>query len=63
MSNIYLPFFGPNLVVIDPTQADQAEARIVQYLKTIDGQQNAKKALAFLGTLALGLFLAPSDWT
>ena len=57
------PFFGPNLVVIDPTQADQAEARIVQYLKTIDGQQKAKKALAFLGTLALGLFLAPSDWT
>ena len=56
------PSFGPNLVVIDPDKPDQAESGIMQYLKTINAQQNAKKALLFLGTLALGLFImAPSD--
>ena len=56
------PVFGPNLVVIDPAHADRAEIGIVGYLKTINGQQNAKTALLALGTLALGLLiLAPSD--
>jgi len=56
------PYFGPNLVVIDPDSPDGAEISIVQYLKTIDAQQNAKKALLFLGTLALGLLIpVPSD--
>ena len=56
------PYFGPNLVVIDPDSPDGAEISIVQYLKTIDAQQNAKKALLFLGTLALGLLIPlPSD--
>ena len=56
------PYFGSNLVVIDPANPDRAEIGIVQHLKTIDAQQNAKKALLALGTLALGLLiLAPAD--
>jgi hypothetical protein len=57
------PYFGsPNLVVIDPDNPAGAEIGIVQYLKTIDAQQNAKTALLALGTLALGLLiLAPSN--
>jgi hypothetical protein len=56
------PYFGPNLVVIDPAHPDGAETEIVQYLKTIDVQQTAKQALLALGTLALGLLiLAPAD--
>ena len=58
------PYFGSNVVVIDPANPDGAEIGIVQHLKTVDGQQNAKKALLALGTLALGLLiLAPSDRT
>ena len=54
--------FGPNLVEIDPDNPARAEFGIVQYLKTINAQQNAKTALLALGTLALGLLiLAPSD--
>jgi hypothetical protein len=35
---------------------------MVRYLKTIDVQQNARKALMFLSTLALGLLIfAPQD--
>jgi hypothetical protein len=56
------PYFGSNLVVIDPDNPDEAEIGIVAYLKTIHGQQSAKNALMALGTLALGLLiLAPSD--
>jgi hypothetical protein len=56
------PYFGPNLVVIDPANPGGAESDIVQYLKTINAQQNAKNALLALGTLALGLLiLAPAD--
>src|SRR5258708_39187662 len=56
------PYFASNLVVIDPVNPDGAEIGIVQYLKTINAQQNAKQALLALGTLALGLLiLAPSD--
>lgn len=56
------PYFRSNLVVIDPANPGAAEAGIVQHLKTIDGQQNAKNALLALGTLALGLLiLAPAS--
>jgi hypothetical protein len=56
------PYFGSNLVVIDPANPGGAEVGIVQHLKTIDAQQSAKKALLALGTLALGLLiLAPAD--
>lgn len=56
------PYFGSNLVEIDPANPDGAEIGIVRHLKTIDAQQNAKKALLALGTLALGLLiLAPAD--
>jgi len=56
------PYFGPNLVVIDPVNPDRTELAIVQHLKSIDAGQKAKKALIALGTLALGLLiLAPQD--
>jgi hypothetical protein len=56
------PYFGSNLVVIDPTNPGDAEIGIVRHLKSIDAQQTAKKALLALGTLALGLLiLAPAD--
>jgi hypothetical protein len=55
-------YFGPNLVVIDPAYPDQAELAIVQQLRTVNAEQNAKKALLALGTLALGLLIfAPQD--
>jgi hypothetical protein len=55
-------YFGTNLVVIDPDDPGGAEIGIVQHLKSIDGQQNAKTALLALGTLALGLLiLAPAN--
>jgi len=52
---------GPNLIVIDPANPDQTELRIVQRLKAMDTGQQAMKALIFLGTLALGLAIAPQD--
>jgi hypothetical protein len=56
------PYFGSNLVVIDPANPDQAEIGIVQYLKTVNAGENATKALLALGTLALGLLIfAPTD--
>jgi hypothetical protein len=56
------PHFPSNLVVIDPADPGGAEVDIVRYLKSIDAQQSAKKALLALGTLALGLLiLAPAD--
>jgi hypothetical protein len=55
------PFFGSNLIVIDPANPDRAELDIVQSLKAVDVEQNTKKALLALGTLALGLLIfAPS---
>jgi hypothetical protein len=51
------PHFGPNLVIIDPLNPGGAELGIVQHLKTLDAQQNAKTALLALGTLALGLLI------
>lgn len=56
------PYFGPNLVVIDPANPDRAELGIVEHLKAVDAEQDAKKALLALGTLALGLLIfAPTD--
>jgi len=51
------PHFGANIVVIDPINPDRTEQGIVQHLKTVDAQQNAKKALLALVTLALGLLI------
>lgn len=51
------PYFGANLVVIDPLNPEGAEIGIVHQLKTLDAQQSAKKALLALGTLALGLLI------
>ena len=48
------PYFGPDLVVVDPVHPDRTELGIVQHLKTIDTGQQSKKALIALGTLALG---------
>jgi hypothetical protein len=54
--------FGTSLVVMDPQNPDQSEHSIVERLRAIDAQQNAKNALLALGTLALGLLiLAPAD--
>ena len=56
------PYFGQNLVVMDPANPDQSEFGIVQHLKQIDAQQNAKKVLLAWGTLVLGLLiLAPAE--
>jgi len=55
------PLFGPHLVVIDPVNPDRTELGIVQHLRAVDAEQKAKKALIFLGTLALGLLIAPTD--
>ena len=52
------PYFGPNLVVIDPSDPGTAEASTVRHLKTLAGQQ--KTALLALGTLALGLLILAS---
>ncbi len=51
------PYFGPNLIVIDPANPDQAERAIVQHLKSLDAEQSVKNALMALGTLALGLLI------
>ncbi len=56
------PHFNGNLVVIDPAYPDLAERSIVEHLKVVDAEQNAKKALLALGTLALGLLIfAPTE--
>lgn len=56
------PYFERNLVVVNPDKPDESERRIVQYLKDVDVQQNAKTVLLALSTLALGLLLlAPAD--
>lgn len=51
------PYFGPNLVVIDPANPDRSEIDIVQYLKSLNATQNVKNALMALGTIALGLLI------
>jgi len=56
----FQPYFGSNLVVIDPYDPGGAEKGIVQHLKSMNAQKNAKKALLALGTLALGLLIFAS---
>ena len=51
------PHFGSSLVVIDPADPGAAEIGIVQHLKNINAQQNAKKALWAWGSLALGMLV------
>lgn len=61
-ASVLQPYFGQNLVVIDPVAPDRSELGIVQHLGQINGQQSAKRALLALGTLVLGLLiLAPAD--
>lgn len=59
------PHLGSNLVVVDPANPDEAELKIVQHLKTVEAEQESKKALIALGTVALGLLIlaafAPQD--
>lgn len=56
------PVFSKNLVLVDPEQPADSERGIVQHLKQIDAQNDAKKALLALGTLVLGLMLlAPAE--
>lgn len=50
-------YFGSNVILIDPANPDLAERAIVQYLKSVDAEQNVKNALLALGTLALGLLI------
>jgi len=54
------PSFGSNLVLIDPANPGAAETGIMEYLKSIGAQQDTKKALLALGTLALGLLIFAS---
>lgn len=56
------PHFGQNLVIVDPASPHHSELQIVERLRRIDAQENAKKALLALGTLVLGLLiLAPAE--
>ena len=47
------PYFGSNLVVIDLADPGAAEIGIVQHLKNIHAQQNAKKACGLWGVSRL----------
>ena len=51
------PFFGANLVVLDPANPQGAEGAIVHQLLAMKAEENSKKALLALGTLALGLLI------
>jgi hypothetical protein len=55
-------YFPGRLVVVDPAQPARAEGEIVQMLKKTKMEQENRKVLIALGTLALGLLLfAPAD--
>jgi hypothetical protein len=55
-------FFPGNILTINPAEPAQAELGIVQFLKKMDIEQDARTSLIALGTLALGLLLfAPQD--
>jgi hypothetical protein len=55
------PYFA-NLVMIDPVNPENTEIGIVRHLKAIKANEQAKKALIALGTLALGLLIfAPQE--
>jgi hypothetical protein len=51
------PFFGSDLIAVDPERPDLAELAIVQHLKNVEAGQPAKKALIALGAVALGLLI------
>jgi hypothetical protein len=51
------PFFGSDLIVVDPARPDVAELAIVQHLKNVETGQPARKALVALGAVALGLLI------
>jgi hypothetical protein len=51
------PYFGPNLIVIDPANPDQVAVSIVAHLKNVKAEQNTKNALLALGSLTLGLLI------
>lgn len=56
------PVFGSRLLLIDPANPAEAEVGVMQQLRAVDAEQNAKNALFALGALALGLLiLAPAD--
>ena len=56
------PFFPGKILAIDAAEPAQAELGIVQFLKKMDLDQDARTALIALGTLALGLLLfAPQE--
>jgi hypothetical protein len=52
-------YFGSNIIVIDPANADVVERGIVQYVNSMDAEQSFKRPLLALGTLALGLLIFP----
>jgi hypothetical protein len=51
------PYFPGNLVAVNPADPAQAELAIVQFLKKTEMEQDTRKALIAVGTLALGLLL------
>jgi hypothetical protein len=51
------PFFGSDLIAVDPERPDLAELAIVRHLKNVEAGQPAKKALIALGAVALGLLI------
>lgn len=56
------PYFGSNLIVIDPAHPEQSEFGIVQHLKTIEARSASEESSDRVGTLALGLLIfAPQD--
>jgi hypothetical protein len=50
-------YFGPNLIVIDPSHPGRAELDIVAHMKTLHTEEGIKRSLLALGTLALGLLI------
>lgn len=57
LAPVLQPHFGSTLVLLNPANPEQAEIEMVRYLKALNAEQNAKKALLALGTLALGLLI------
>jgi hypothetical protein len=57
LAPVLRPHFGSNLIVLNPADPTQAEADIVQHLKTMHAKNNEQKALLALSTLAIGLLI------
>jgi hypothetical protein len=54
--------FPGRVGVIDPSNPTDAELEIVGYLKTIEAQNDSKKAILALAIIGIGLLmLAPQD--